>query len=144
MNQDLVCIVYYSNARCPFDTNALSRLLATSRRNNGACGLSGMLLFHDGNFIQTLEGPRESVERTFDRIKRDPSHGDILAVGPMQIEQRYFPDWTMGVLSEPLLSETGREAVSDFLHCKSELTVDRSSIAWRLLNSFREGVRGTA
>ena len=143
MNQDLVCIVYYSSARRPFDTSALSRLLATSRRNNGANELTGMLLFHDGNFVQAVEGPRDSVERTFERIKHDPSHGDILKVGPMKIEQRYFPDWTMGVLAKPLLSLAGQEAVTDFLHCKLESAADHPSIAWRLLNSFREGVSQT-
>lgn len=141
MTQELACIVYYSNARHPFDNEALCRLLEISRRNNGAVGVTGMLLFHDGNFIQALEGPRDEVLRMFERVKVDPSHGDILSVGPMTIEQRYFPDWTMGVVAEPLLSPAGREATSDFLRCKADSTIDPSSIAWRLLEAFREGVR---
>lgn len=140
MINDLVCIVYYSSARHAFDTAALSRLLETSRRNNSACGVTGMLLFHDGNFIQALEGPTASVGRTFDRIKQDKSHGDVLAVGPMKIEQRYFPDWSMGVLTKPVLSLAGRETVNDFLRCKETPEVAPSSIAWRLLNCFRDGV----
>ena len=139
MTNDLVCIVYYSNARSPFDTAALSQLLETSRRNNSACNVTGMLLFHDGNFIQALEGPRAEVQRVFERIKRDRSHGGIVAVGPMEIGQRYFPDWSMGVLTERFLTPTGRNTVGDFLRCKASADADPSSIAWRLLNCFREG-----
>lgn len=140
MNQDLVCLVYYSNARRTFDGNALSLLLDSCRRHNSTCDVTGMLLFHDGNFIQALEGPRDSVLRVFERIEVDPSHGGILSLGPMIINQRYFPDWSMGVLAESLLSLAGREAVSEFLRCKTDATTTPSSIAWRLLNSFREGV----
>lgn len=140
MPDDLVCLVYYSSARHQFDVAALDRLLETSRRNNSACGVTGMLLFHEGNFIQALEGPRASVEKVFDRIKQDGTHGDVRAIGPLQIEQRYFPDWSMGVLANPLLTDAERGTVADFLRLNPGPDGDSSSIAWRLLNCFRDGV----
>lgn len=139
----LVCIVYYSSARHAMDGEALSRLLETSRKNNAAYGVTGMLLYHAGNFIQALEGPREAVARVFERIKQDAAHRNILAVGPMSIEQRYFPDWTMGDLRNDVLTPSGRDAVTDFLRYREEIEFDPSSIAWRLLNAFRESAHLT-
>ncbi len=140
---ELVCIIYYSSARHALDGEALSRLLDTSRRNNAACGVTGMLLYHAGNFIQALEGPRAGVGRVFERIQQDPTHRNILAIGPMKIEQRYFPDWTMGDLTDDLLTPSGREAVTDFLRYRGQIDFDPSSIAWRLLNAFRESAQHT-
>ncbi|MCF8509094.1 MAG: BLUF domain-containing protein [Hyphomonadaceae bacterium] len=49
-------------------------MLAVSRSNNSARGLTGMLLFHDGCFFQVLEGGADTLERTFATISRDTRH----------------------------------------------------------------------
>jgi hypothetical protein len=74
----------------------LQSLLDVSRRNNAAAGLTGVLLFADGNFIQALEGPAPAVEATYARIAADPRHRMVIELYRGAIETRNFPDWSMG------------------------------------------------
>jgi hypothetical protein len=53
-------------------------LLGTARRRNAAAGVTGMLLYRDGNVAQTLEAPDEAVEATFRRIEQDPRHRGVI------------------------------------------------------------------
>ena len=70
-------------------------LLARSIANNRMTGVTGLLLFQRGWFLQVLEGPLEVVDDTFDRIRRDLRHTDIRTVADLPIAARAFGDWTM-------------------------------------------------
>lgn len=85
-----------STAVVPFSEDDLTDLLAISRENNRASGLTGMLLYADGHFIQTLEGPSDDVHATVARINRDGRHRSVISVLTEEIETRAFPDWSMG------------------------------------------------
>ncbi len=74
-----------------------SAILRASNRNNGACGVTGLLLVHRGHFMQVLEGPAEGVKATYERITQDHRHTDIRLITVERCEQRLFPDWTMCV-----------------------------------------------
>jgi blue light- and temperature-responsive anti-repressor len=75
-------------------------ILATARRRNTADNVTGALLFTASGFAQVLEGPREVVERTFERIGLDPRHADVTALSFTPTERRSFPDWPMGFCSQ--------------------------------------------
>jgi hypothetical protein len=75
-------------------------ILATARRRNAADNVTGALLFTASGFAQVLEGPREVVERTFERITLDPRHADVTALSFTPTERRSFPDWSMGFCSQ--------------------------------------------
>lgn len=92
----MISLTYLSTATAPYDDSALRDLLAMSRENNHAAGLTGMLLYVGGHFIQTLEGPEEDVDATFARIERDPKHRDLFVALREGIDSRVFPDWSMG------------------------------------------------
>ena len=53
--------VYASSAVQLFAPEELRALLETSRRNNAARGVSGMLLYKDGNFLKVLGGREAAV-----------------------------------------------------------------------------------
>jgi len=90
-------IVYTSNAKQEFSPGDLNKLLAGSRARNKDLGVTGMLVFHDGTFLQALEGENRAVNEIFARIHGDPRHRDLIVLhrgqGP---EQRVFGDWPMG------------------------------------------------
>lgn len=71
-------------------------ILETARRNNKAVNMTGALLFTASGFAQVLEGPRDVVERTFERISGDPRHGDVMVLSFTPTERRCFPNWSMG------------------------------------------------
>ena len=54
-------LVYVSSAVRLFATAELLKILGKFRRNNQLLGISGLLLYKDGNFIQALEGTEETV-----------------------------------------------------------------------------------
>jgi len=68
-------LVYVSSATLPFSGEDLRALLATCRENNAELGVTGMLLYKDGNFMQVLEGDEQAVRGLYARIAADPRHG---------------------------------------------------------------------
>jgi hypothetical protein len=89
-------LVYASAATPPPSTQDLLEILEISRRNNREAGITGLLLYSGGTYIQALEGPPEHVWQTFERIARDPRHHGTEVLLKEQKEQRYFPEWEMG------------------------------------------------
>jgi acylphosphatase len=89
-------IVYASSAAQAFSKPDLEALLEQARENNAKLGLTGMLLYKDGNFMQVLEGEKEAVSKLVETIERDPRHKGVLVLLRGTSEERLFPDWTMG------------------------------------------------
>ncbi len=88
-------IVYISTARRPLSENELRSVLATSRRNNEAAGISGLLVAGGRRFLQALEGPEQAVAATFERIKADPRHFAVVPLSSKHVDAREFGTWAM-------------------------------------------------
>lgn len=134
--------IYVSSAVTPLDDQALMALLAQARRNNAAHGVTGMLLYDSGNFMQALEGPADAVDATFARIRRDSRHKSIIAMHAEYLMERAFADWTMGFANAARLRAKGAAGVSDFLALPSADWGRSGSTAKMLLASFRDQLRG--
>jgi Sensors of blue-light using FAD len=97
----IFALLYSSVAVTALDDRELTSLLSTSRRNNEADGLTGLLLHvHGGEagsawFVQLLEGEQAAVERTFERIARDELHDDVRVLHRGPVAGRRFAGWTM-------------------------------------------------
>lgn len=96
MSSDLLHrLVYYSRNRMsgtpPEIAAGVDQILATSQRNNALVEVTGALIFNSGVFAQILEGPRRAVEQTFERIQRDPRHGEVLVLAFEPVTTRAFP-----------------------------------------------------
>jgi hypothetical protein len=89
-------LIYLSRATGPITEDDLDQILEASRRNNGAVGISGLLLYHDGTFLQCLEGEKPDVLATLSRIHVDKRHRGIRVILDQEEEHRLFPDWEMG------------------------------------------------
>ncbi|MBD3641435.1 MAG: BLUF domain-containing protein [Marinobacter sp.] len=73
----------------------VARILLTSRKNNARASLVGGLYYGNNRFFQYLEGEEDEVRKTFDRIKRDDRHQNIMTLIEEPIEARTFSDWSM-------------------------------------------------
>jgi hypothetical protein len=93
----IVSLTYMSTASTPFDSKQMAALLQQSRENNERNGLTGMLLFKNGRFMQVLEGAEKDVRDRYAVIAADPRHTDLKTLVDESIERRRFPQWTMGV-----------------------------------------------
>ena len=88
-------IVYTSTAAEWFGRTELVELLKGSVQRNTRAGITGLLLYKDGSFMQALEGDEAAVMRLFAKINRDPRHHHVIPLIHERIEQRHFPNFAM-------------------------------------------------
>ncbi|GAB2519689.1 BLUF domain-containing protein [Spirosoma aerophilum] len=90
------CIAYLSSSTGLLSPNELARILNQSQKNNRALGITGILLYFNGNIIQVLEGEEESVNNLYEVIRQDARHTHVVQLYRKPIARRSFPDWLMG------------------------------------------------
>lgn len=91
-------LIYTSRRNCvAADLGAahLAQIQAAAAHNNARDRLVGVLIASQRRFAQVLEGPRESIERTFERITCDSRHDDILVISFAPTEARLFTDFQL-------------------------------------------------
>ena len=92
----LTQLAYISRSMRLMDTATLAELLEQARDINEIEDITGMLLYKDGSFVQVLEGRAENVGKIYQRIEQDSRHSNVKMLYRHNIEQRDFPDWSMG------------------------------------------------
>lgn len=134
----MISIVYVSAARHPFTPAELEALLEKSRANNRRDGISGVLVYRDGDFLQVLEGPEAAVRRTYARIAADARHGGVIVLDESEIAERNFGDWSMGFRRVPAAERPA--GFVDFFDRRADLSavVNPGAEVFRYLQSFRE------
>jgi hypothetical protein len=99
----MIRILYLSQSAHDLADQQVQLILESSRRNNPGLGLTGVLVYGGGLFIQVLEGPDNSVLRMYSKILDDKRHGDCQIVHISPTNERIFQKWSMGVIkSNPL------------------------------------------
>lgn len=78
----------------------IEAILATSRRNNSACGVTGALLVTEGRFVQVLEGERDAVQATYERILHDSRHAEVDILSSQYSDRRRFKEWSMAFVGD--------------------------------------------
>ena len=94
----LTQLLYFSEVRDLGEGGAVA-LLDQCRAKNSANHVTGALLFNRKFFLQCLEGGRDAVTATFTRIAGDDRHAHVTLMSVRDIDERDFPDWTMGYVS---------------------------------------------
>lgn len=89
-------ILYSSTATPSMTTDVLRDILATSRRNNTRNGVTGVLLYRSGHFLQLIEGDDAAQEALMAAIEVDERHVNVTTLLVYEIDERRFPSWTMG------------------------------------------------
>jgi len=78
-----------------FDTNAISDMLEKAKKSNRQNAITGCLLFHQGYFIQLLEGNKTAVKSLFKKISDDKRHHDVRLLSTEEAPTRIFSEWSM-------------------------------------------------
>ena len=92
----LVRLMYASRAVAEVDQEELVAILRKSKANNPAAGITGVLCFSEGIFLQALEGGRSAVNQLYNRIAADPRHTSVQLLCYEEINERRFAGWSMG------------------------------------------------
>jgi hypothetical protein len=92
----LVRLMYASRAVPAVDQEELVAILKKSKVNNPRAGVTGVLCFSEGIFMQVLEGGRTAVNQLYNRIAADVRHSDVVLLHYDEIAERRFAGWSMG------------------------------------------------
>ena len=92
----LVRLVYASRAVAAVDQEELVAILRKSKANNPRLGITGVLCFSEGIFLQALEGGRSAVNQLYNRIASDARHTQVELLHYEEIGERRFAGWSMG------------------------------------------------
>jgi Sensors of blue-light using FAD len=124
----LVRCLYASRATKPDEPIALDAILKQSRKNNARHGITGMLCFSNGVFVQVVEGGRAEVSRLMNAIIRDERNIDVEILSFEEISERRFGNWNMGQINisainpAVLLKYSERPELNPFV-CNAKVTM---------------------
>ncbi|MEQ8664925.1 MAG: BLUF domain-containing protein [Rhodospirillales bacterium] len=133
---DLRQITYVSTASRLYTDDQVVSLLEQARCNNASLGVTGFMVYADGNIMQIIEGPSERVGKLFNTICRDPRHGSVMRVLDTAADARIFPDWSMGFARRDSLKSV--DGVIDLREAHEKLAAksDTPHVVRQILRSF--------
>jgi hypothetical protein len=134
----LVRLLYASRAVPAVDQDALVAILKKSKANNLSLGVTGVLCFSEGIFLQVLEGGRAPVNRLYNRIATDPRHTDVELLCYEEIGERRFAGWSMGQVNMSRLNP------ALLLKYSERATLDPFSVSGRVSMALFEELMATA
>ncbi len=88
-------LIYISKSVLYFSKQDLDKLAAKSSVSNQNLGITGMLMYIDGEFMQLLEGNKSDVEQLMHQIHQDERHYSLNIIKEEYLEQREFSNWAM-------------------------------------------------
>ena len=92
----LVRLLYASRAKVAINDHEMTAILKKSREHNPAEGITGLLCYTDGIFMQMLEGGRDAINARYNTIVRDERLHDVILLSYDEIGEREFAGWAMG------------------------------------------------
>lgn len=141
VDQRLFELAYISVAVAPMSEQQLEALLAEARKFNTSVGVTGLLLYSDGTFFQVLEGEEGVVRELYARICQDPRHMRHMEVHAGPLQQRHFPDWSMGYRRVGREQLAAMDGYSDLLEPESSVRdamAGHPVASYQLLLSFSD------
>lgn len=139
-DEDLIQLVYGSRATVTCDGPFLKALLEKARNANARLGVSGVLLYHTGSFMQVLEGAPDVVTALFGKLERDPRHDRVVILQRRAVAERSFSEWSMGLMKTDSKGLKGVPGLNEFLAGGVLTLAEDSERLSRILNGFRQGL----
>ncbi|OUJ71369.1 BLUF domain-containing protein [Hymenobacter crusticola] len=88
-------IIYQSTAIRPMYDAELQGLLTQAQSFNGAHDITGVLLYHNNQFVQVLEGEEAVIAPLYERIRADLRHTSVVKLADSALTTRNFGEWSM-------------------------------------------------
>lgn len=135
---DLESIVYVSSAVKLLSLDEIQNLLARARERNGRYGVTGVLLYIGGNFMQYIEGPADGLDIIYRLIQAHELHSGIIEVSRESISERQFDGWSMAFQSREFEGYVGQPGERNLIDLIREMPADNPGAARIVLRSFWE------
>lgn len=149
----IACLTYKSKAAYTPSAGDLEDLVHRARVRNRSVGVTGMLLYENGKFLQTLEGPPEGLNLIWSAIKEDKRHSHIEVLSEHVVATRLFSDWDLLLYSRAedkagraLRGAGGTRDLADYVPRLARLALDGDDVrlAAQLAKLADEGWSGEA
>jgi hypothetical protein len=136
----MIQVTYISHVSEPLSSEQLLALLLQCRTQNAERGITGMLIYGNCTFLQTIEGDEDVIDPLMEKISKDGRHEDIRLLTRRSIESRQYADWSMGfaqVTDEGLKDVQGLKdfAAEDFTF---DYLIGNEPVVNSLMEHFRE------
>ena len=92
-------LIYLSKASRQLSMKEALSIVDGAAAKNEEAGITGLLCFGGGYFMQVLEGEHAAVNDTFLRIIGDSRHREVRLVDFSLVRARTFGDWSMRLIS---------------------------------------------
>jgi len=73
--------------------DGLLDIYSTAKQKNVTYGVTGLLAYHAGNYLQVIEGPDSNINNLYQNILHDPRHKNIRILAEGKSVGRYFASW---------------------------------------------------
>lgn len=117
---------------------AVQAILDSARRHNQDSGVTGVLVYGGGVFMQAIEGGRQAVSDLYGTISRDPRHKDVALLHYEEIVERRFGSWTMGLV------DVSRVNASVLLKYSERAVLDPYAVSGKVSMALLEELMATA
>ena len=117
---------------------AVQAILDSARRHNQDSGVTGVLVYGGGVFMQAIEGGCQAVSDLYGTISRDPRHKDVALLHYEEIVERRFGSWTMGLV------DVSRVNASVLLKYSERAVLDPYAVSGKVSMALLEELIATA
>lgn len=136
----IACLTYKSVATATPRANDIDLLASRARARNRSLGVTGMLLFENGSFLQTLEGPPTALKTLWSSIQQDNRHNHIEVLSEHIVTARLFSEWDLLVDgrfdNDSEHVTTVPPAVAEHVERMVELALNANDVALNSLIAF--------
>ena len=133
----LVRLLYASRA-VDAGPDTIEHILGQSRQFNPSGGITGILCYGGGIFLQAIEGGRGAVSELYAHIQKDPRHKDVVLLHYQEISERRYSGWTMGQV------DVSRVNTSILLKYSERAELDPYSVSGSVSLALLEELMATA
>jgi hypothetical protein len=128
----------YASRTVDASPETINSILLQSRQFNPSCGITGILCYGGGIFLQAIEGGRVAVSELYGHIQRDERHTDVVLLHYEEISERRFGGWTMGQV------DTSRVNTNILLKYAERAELDPYSVSGKVSLALLEELMVTA
>jgi hypothetical protein len=105
--------VYMSTAVGVLRAEELDRIYLRAKSANSGAGITGLMLFYEGVFLQVIEGSAAGVTSLLEKIRRDRRHSNIVMLESGPVSERSFAQSAMHFIAARNLSAGEKQAFSE-------------------------------
>ena len=125
----LVRLLYASRSVETLCKDSVNAIMAESQAHNPHKGVTGVLCYSGGIFMQVLEGGRDIVNTLYAHILQDKRHKDVILLHYEEISERRFSCWTMGQVNLAKLNTSVLLKYSDLPELNPYTTTGKAAMA---------------